>query len=227
MQAPSRRTADECDQRAFRKPRDLTDGRDLDFAQPPCGHLPHAPEPFDGKRVQEGELTVRWHREQPVRLRHPARHLGQELRAGDPDGDRQSHPLAHLAPQLHGDLGGRSREPLEPADVQERLVDRQSLDERRRVVEHPVDLLARLRVRRHARTNDDRVGAEPARKREAHRRVHAVRLRLVAGRKDDPAADDHGPSAQPGVIPLLDRREERVDVGVQDRRLVLHEHMFA
>jgi hypothetical protein len=29
------------------------------------------------------------------------------------------------------------------------------------------------------------------------------------------------------MISLLDRSEERVDVGVQNRRLVGHEHMFA
>ena len=38
-----------------------------------------------------------------------------------------------------------------PADVEERLVDRQPLDERRRVLEHLEHRLARLRVGRHAR----------------------------------------------------------------------------
>jgi len=34
-------------------------------------------------------------------------------------------------------------------------------------------------------------------------------------------------AAEPRVVPLLDRREERVEVGVEDRRLAVHEHMFA
>jgi len=54
-----------------------------------------------------------------------------------------------------------------------------------------------------------------------------LRLGLVAGREHDPCTDDHRQSAQARIIPLLDRREEGVDVGVQDRRLLLHEHMFA
>ena len=59
----------------------------------------------------------------------------------------------------------------------------------------------------------------------AHRRADAVRLRLVARGQNDTAADDHRLPAQARVVPLLDRREERVRVGVQDRRR--HEHMFA
>ena len=60
---------------------------------------------------------------------------------------------------------------------------------------------------------------------DAHRRADAERLGLVAGGEHDPAADDHRPTAETGVVTLLDRREERVEIGVQDRRL--HEHMFA
>ena len=33
----------------------------------------------------------------------------------------------------------------------------------------------------------------------------------------DRAADEHGLAAQLGIVPLLDRREERVEVDVQDR----------
>ena len=62
---------------------------------------------------------------------------------------------------------------------------------------------------------------------DAHRRLDAARLRLVAGGEHDAAPDDHGPAAELGVVALLDGREERVEVGVQDRRLRAHEHMFA
>ena len=51
----------------------------------------------------------------------------------------------------------------------------------------------------------------------AHRAGDAIRLRLVARGEDDPAADDHRPAAQPRVVALLDRREEGVEVGVEDR----------
>ena len=64
--------------------------------------------------------------------------------------------------------------------------------------------------------DDDRVRAQPARLPAAHRRPDAERLGLVARREHDPAADDHRPAAQPRIVPLLDRRVERVEVGVQD-----------
>ena len=79
---------------------------------------------------------------------------------------------------------------------------------------------ARLRVRRVARRDDERVGAEAARLASTHRGADAVRLRLVARGQHDTAADDHRPAAKPRIVPLLDRREERVRVRVQ------HEHMF-
>ena len=61
----------------------------------------------------------------------------------------------------------------------------------------------------------------------AHRRADAERLGLVAGREHDAAADDHRPAAQARVVALLDRRVERVEVGVEDRAHARHEHMFA
>ena len=75
-------------------------------------------------------------------------------------------------------------------------------------------------------SDHDRLRAQPAGPCAAHRSADAVGLGLVAGRKHDTAADDHGAAAQARIVALLDRREERVEVGVQDRRLVQHEHMF-
>jgi hypothetical protein len=57
-------------------------------------------------------------------LGHAARDLREELRPRDADRDRQTDELAHVAPEPHGDLGRRAGEPLHPADVEERLVDR-------------------------------------------------------------------------------------------------------
>ena len=45
----------------------------------------------------------------------------------------------------------------------------------------------------------------------------AVGLGLVARRQHHAAADDHRAAAQAWVVALLDRREERVRVRVQDR----------
>ena len=58
--------------------------------------------------------------------------------------------LAHPHPQARGDLR-RFLDPPHPAHVDERLVDREPLDLRRRVVEDREDVLARVRIRREAR----------------------------------------------------------------------------
>ena len=198
---------------------DLADGHEPLGVEPLGGDAPDTPEPLDGQRMEEVELGLRRHDEKPVGLGNAARHLGQELRPRHPDGDREADLLEDRAPQPRRDLGWRAGNALEASHVEERLVDGQSLDERRGVLEHAVDRLAGFRVDRHARRNDDRVGAEPARLPSAHRREDAVRLRLVARREHDASADDHGPPAQARVVPLLDRREERVEIGVEDGRL--------
>ena len=60
--------------------------------------------------------------------------------------------------------------------------------------------------------------AEPPCLPPAHRGANAVGLGLVAGGEHHASADDHRPAAQARIVPLLDRREERVEVGVEDRR---------
>ena len=176
--------------------------------------------------MEEAELVVGRHDEQSVRLRHRAGHLREELRAGDPDGDRQTDLVEDSLSQPRCDLQGLPGEAFESADVEERLVDRQPLDEQRRVLEDREHGLARLGVGRHPRGYHDRLRAESARLAAAHGGPDPVCLRLVARCQHDPAADDHRPPSQASVIALLDRGEESVEVGVQDRR-GQDEHMFA
>ena len=197
---------------------DLPDRPEAAVVQLRRGHFAHAPEPLDRERVEEPELVVGRDHEQAVGLGDRARDLSQELRSGDTDRDRQPDLVEHPPPESRRDLDRRSREPLEAANVQERLVDREPLDERGRVLEHLEDGLARLRVRRHPGSNDDRVRAEAPRLPATHRRPDPERLRLVAGREYDAAADEHRFSTELPVVALLDRCEERVEVGVEDRR---------
>ena len=196
---------------------ELTDRRDAAGAQLLRRHPADAPDALDRQRVKEVQLACKRHDEQTVGLRERARDLREELRTGDPDADGQPDPFADLLPQPDRDLDRGACDALHPADVEKRLVDRQSFDERRRVVEHVVEGLARLGVGRHAWRDDDRLGAEPLCFAPAHRRADAVGLGLVARRQHHAAADDHRAAAQAWVVALLDRREERVRVRVQDR----------
>ena len=227
MQLSADRAAQQHHERRLGELRDLPHGPDAGSVEPAGGDSPDAPEPLHGQRMQKLELAPGRHGEQPVGLGDSTRDLGQEFRPRDADGDRQPDAFADVSPQPLRDLGGAASESSHAPHVEERLVDREPLDERRGVFEDPVDGLARLGVGRHARPDDDRIRAQNECPPDPHRRVHAACLRLVARSQDDPAADEHGPAAQVRVIPLLDGREERVEVGVQDRRLSLHEHMFA
>ena len=114
-------------------------------------------------------------------------------------------------------------------DVEERLVDAQRLDDRawcRRNTSNTASLASEYADIRGGTTMA--CGHSCARLAAAHRGAHAVGLGLVAGGEHDAAADDHRPSAQRGIVALLDRRVERIEISVQDaRRTAGHEHMFA
>ena len=181
-----------------------------------------------GSAWRKASSPTAGHDEQPVGLGHGAGDLGQELGAGDADADRQAHPFAHRAAQTDGDLGRRAGRAPQPAHVEERLVDRDAFDERRRVVEHLEHRLAGGGVGGQVRFDEDGVGAQPPGDRPAHRGAHAVRPRLVAGAHHHAHADDHRAAAQLGMVALLHRGEEGIEVGVEDRRVGCgHEHTFA
>ena len=174
-----------------------------------------APQSLDGERVEEPQLVLDGDDEEPVRLAECTRHLGEVLRAGHADRDGQADPGSHVGAQLLRDGGRRTADAAQAADLEERLVDRDALDERGGVVEDVEHVAARLGVRVHPGRDDDRVGAQPQRLAPAHGGAHALGLGLVAAGQYDPAADDRRTSAQARVVALLDRREERVEVGVQ------------
>ena len=160
-------------------------------------------------------------------MRDAARDLREELRSGDTDRDRQPDLVEHPPPEPRRDLGRRAREPLEAAHVEERLVDREPLDERRRVLEHLEHGLARLRVRRHPRRDDDRVGAEPPRLAAAHRRP--------ARRTPSPRSWRRAPRPPPTITGRpRSARSSRCSTAAKNAsrsawRIVArrHEHMFA
>ena len=209
-------------------------GGDSDAVEAGGGSRPDPPDPLDRQRVEEGDLVLGRDEEEPVRLSDGACDLREVLCAGDPDRHREPEALADGAAEPDGDLLGGAGDPLHAANVEEGFIDRQPLDGRRGVLEEGVERSARLGVGSHPGRHDDCVWAEPAGPVATHRGPDAVRLRLVACGEHDSAADDHGLSAQVGIVALLDGREERVCVGVQDRRRRRHgwswlhiEHTFA
>ena len=176
--------------------------------------------------MQEGQLLPRLDHEQPVGLSDAAGDLGEELGPRDADRDREADLLPDSCPELDRDLGRRTRDVAEAADVEKRFVDRQSFDDRRGVLEDLEHGLARLGVSGEPWRHDDSVRTQTERLPAAHRCADPARLGLVARGEHDATADEHRPAAEPGVIALLDRRVERIKVGVDDRGRGGHEHMF-
>ena len=194
----------------------LTDGADAVVVELLGGDPADAPHLLHGERVEKAQLAVGRHHQQAVGLGDTAGDLGQELGAGHADRDRQPDVGQDRATEPGGDLARGAGEVLEPAHVEERLVDRQPLDRGRELVEDAVGRLACLGVGGEPWGDHDGVGTQPAGGPAAHRRSHPERAGLVAGRQHHPAADDHRAPAKGRVVSLLDRRVERVEVGVQD-----------
>jgi hypothetical protein len=195
VEVAAARSPDERDQRAWVHARDLGHGRDAERAELAGRDLTDAPESLDRERMEERELLVGRHDKEAVGLRHAAGHLGEELRPRDADRDGKPDPLPDVTAQADGDLGRGPGDSFESAHVEEGLVDREALDERRRIVEDAEHRLARLGVGGHAGRHDDRMRAETARLPAAHGRADAERLRLVARGEDDTRADDDRPPA--------------------------------
>ena len=198
------RTEDRHERRLL-EPGDVGDDVDAAVVKLRRGLDADAPQSFDRKRMEEVELAVGGDDQHSVGLCDAARDLREELRAGDPDGDRQPDLARTPVPAVACAISSRrAREASQPSDVEERFVDRDALDEGRGVVEDLEHRLARLGVRGEAGRDLDQVRAHLPGLAAAHRGVDPERLRLVARGEHDPAADDDGLAPEP-----RDRRAAR------------------
>ena len=107
-------------------------------------------------------------------------------------------------------------------DIGERLVDRYPLDQRREVVEHVDRRIAQPLILLEMTADENELRAELPRLPARHAAAHAERLGLIGGGKHHAAADRDRLAAQARVEQLLDRRIERVEIGMKDRRFAVH-----
>ena len=229
VQVPARRAAEQrrrAPARRAPRPRRPCDARARAASPRSSAPTPHSRS--TGQRVQELELAVGRHDEQPVGLGDRARDLGEELRAGDADRDRQPDPLEHLAPQPRP--RSRSACPRRAAARRRRGTPRRSTAPRRaascrrRPRTPPCSLRSTPTCAAAPRSRAGTAAAPGGRPSRCARRTPSPRSSRRARR---PPPTITGLPAQPRVVALLDRRVERVEVGVQDRRGAGHEHMFA
>ena len=199
---------------------DVADGDQAQPVEHRAGLLPHAVELADVERVEELRDPLGRHHHDPVGLGQLAAELGDRRRGRDPH--RAGDPLLVVddRPQLLGDLERGAEPSGRTADVEERLVEREHLDQRR----HPAEGLDH---RARDRGEDVEVGrdhhrlrAEPAGAGHRHRRADAVLAGEVVGRQHHPtaAAPDHDRDVgEIGPVTGRDGGVERVHVDVEDR----------
>ncbi len=148
--------------------------------------------------------------------------LGQEFGAGHADADGQPYAFLDRLSQSRGDVDGGASGPPQPADLEKRLVDRETLHQGRGVVEDIEHGPAGLDVGVHAGFDHHRRRAQATGLDAVHGGADTARLGFVTGGHDYAAADDDRATAQLRSVALLDRRVERVEVGVQDGGLIAH-----
>ena len=120
---------------------------------------PDAPHAFDGQRREKVTNTRGRHDDQTVGLFEIARDLRHELARSDAGRRAKTGSIENRALDFACDRRAVAEERPAGRDVEERFVERQSLDEGRRLLEDAVQRLARLRVGRHPRLDNDRVRA--------------------------------------------------------------------
>ncbi len=150
--------------------------------------------------------------------------LGQRLVVGEPD--RGGDPDLGLdAPDQPDERARRARpvQPLGAREIEEGLVDRERLDQRRGLQHQRPNLAADAGVFCHVGADHHRVGAGLEGLEHRHRRTHAIGPRDVAGGRDHAPfrpSDDHRLFGQGRVVALLHRGVEGVAVDMGNGKRV-------
>ncbi len=148
--------------------------------------------------------------------------LGDEPVQTDPNRGGEADRLPDRGFCAPADGLGRTHEPLQPGDVQVRLVDRGLLNRGRNGLQRLHDLPRDPRVIFHARADEDGFRRQAARRLgNRHSRVDAVPAGLVRAGGDDASlaglcADHDGDTPPQRMVALLDRSVEGVEVDMHD-----------
>ena len=184
------------------------------------GDAPDAPHVAHRQRREEFPHVLGRDDEEPVRLRDVARDLGDELARRHACARREGGLGPDGGLDLASDLRGRPEQPDARGHVEEGLVERERLDERREATEDLAELAGYRDVPLHAAAHDHGAGAAGDRGGHRHRGVDAEGARLVGRRGHDPPApvapDEHRAPAERGIVPLLDGSVECVHVDVEN-----------
>jgi hypothetical protein len=154
--------------------------------------------------VKEIQLGVGIDDHQTIRLGHLRGNFRQMLGARHTDRNRKAKLRPYAGPDCPSNFGGRTEELGAAGDVGKRLVDGNSLDERREIIEHVDGGIAQPLVVLEMAADKDEVRTEVARLSSRHAAADSEGPGFVGSGKHDPAADGDGLAAQGWVEQLLD-----------------------
>ena len=210
--------------RAGRRPASWPILRDAVFREPRLQRRACAADHADWLVAQERDSLRRTDHREAAWLVQLARELGEELVAGEADGNRDADLVFDpLRQRGHCLRRATAMQLFGARKIEIGLVERQWLDQRRQVAHHRSDALALGDIFRHLRLDHRRMWTKLQRLEHRHRRAHAVDAGDIAAGRDHPAlaaADDHGLVGQRRIVALLDRRVKRVAIQMCDGELV-------
>ena len=170
--------------RCLRQTGEVADGLDAEPGQPFERLRPDSPEGPHRVRMEEGQLvsrrdrhharrnpsragdrrgrTIAGQRSRDRRFGRLAGQLGQQLARRNADRARQPELVEHPAAHGYRDFGTCAEEAQGTGQIEERLVERDPLDDGRECVENFVDSLAVRTVEGVVAAHEDGVGAQPA-----------------------------------------------------------------
>src|SRR6266446_6577769 len=144
------------------------------------------------------------------------------LGARDADRDSKAKLLAHAAPDRAGNFGRRTEEMGATRHIRKGLIDGNSLDQGREIIEHVDGGIAQPLVVLEMAADKDQLRTQLARPPGRHTAADSERFSFVGSSEHDPAPDRNGLAAQAWVEKLLDRGIEGIEVGVEDRGCRFH-----
>src|SRR5580693_3008071 len=166
--------------------------------------------------MKEVQLRLGINDHEPVWLGDLRGYFGKVLGTRDADRDRQAELSLDAAPDRGGDLGRLAKEVDAAFNVRESLINRNPLNERREIVEHPDGGVAETLVLVEMPIDKDKLRTNLLRPPPRHAAANAESLRLVRCGEHNSTADRDGLAAERSVEHLLDRSVEGVEVSVKD-----------
>jgi hypothetical protein len=150
--------------------------------------------------------------------------LGEELVVAEPDRDGDADLALDAAGQLHHRMRRRAAvQQLGAGQVEKGLVDREWLNQRRRLAHERPHRAADGAILRHVGADDDGIRTGLERLEHRHRGAHAVEPRDVAAGEDDAAlatADDYRLVGERRVVAFLDAGVKGVAIEMRDRERI-------